>query len=84
MEKPRTARLLHKLLVLYQRVALYQSPHKCWNPWKIIIPLSFPSWMSSVRVRSSACSKILFRRAFQNLPCKSRRVLTFRLTLMTG
>ncbi len=23
MEKPRTARLLHKLLVLYQRIALY-------------------------------------------------------------
>jgi len=23
MEKPRTARLLHQLLVLYQRVALY-------------------------------------------------------------
>jgi len=26
MEKPRTARLLHQLLVLYQRVALYHRP----------------------------------------------------------
>ena len=28
MEKPRTARLLHQLLVLYQRVALYVGMSK--------------------------------------------------------